>query len=249
MGLIALLIFSHPNYVGYAGSPVSSGSCASSCHGNGTFTVNVSGFPTEYQPGESYQITISPSYGSIKNFNACILDLNNQPQGTLQGAFNTTTYSHPGEGTGVHGTSYDQSSYTFTWIAPPQQVGEVRLYIAAHQGNKHGPNRNLTLTSNPMSISESDNVRSSLNNSLRITPVLSSGTIRIEIPKIKGYGRFTIYSSQGVLIKDWRFKDTPEAGLIINWTPDRSLPSGVYWILLQTRNHKEVQKFIRIPQN
>lgn len=249
MFLIVLLILSYPSYTGYAGSPVSSGSCASSCHGNGTFSINVTGFPTEYQPGETYQITITASSGTIKNFNACILDSNNQSQGTLQGGFYTGTYSHAGEGTGVHGTSYDHSSYTFNWTAPTEQVGEMRLYIAAHQGNKHGPNKNLVLISNPVWVAEGKSTSGFPNTSLKFASIFSSSTLRIDIPKQNGETKIAIYSATGRLLKEWYFKNIPESGLVLRWDPHQTLQSGVYWILLQKQGYREVRKFIRISKN
>ena len=244
-----LLILSYPSYIGYAGSPVSSGSCALSCHGNGTFTVNVSGFPAQYQSGESYQIAISASSGTIKNFNACVLDLNNQPQGTLQGASYTGTYTHPGEGTGVHGTSYDHSTYTFTWIAPSEQVGEVHLYIAAHQGNKHGPNKNLVLISNPVWVAEGESSSGLPNTPFKLEPILSSGTLRIDIPKQEGKIKIAIYSTAGRLLQEWHFTNIPEPGVVLRWDPHQALQTGVYWILLQNQGYMEVRKFIRIFKN
>lgn len=153
---ILIILMAHTNYTGYAGSPVSSGYCAASCHGSGTFQINVSGFPQTYTPGQSYTITVSAGSGTIRNFNLCILDGSNTSAGTLQPGSNTQTYSHSGEGTGIHGSTANQSSYDFVWIAPQQGTGTVTLYVAAHQGNAGGPNQDLSLTSEEgLSIEES----------------------------------------------------------------------------------------------
>ncbi len=144
---VVLILLAHTNYTGYAGSPVSDGYCAASCHGSGTFTVNVTGFPQTYTPGQSYTITVSAGSGTIRNFNLCILDGSNSSAGTLQPGSNTQTYSHSGEGTGIHGSVSNQSSYNFVWVAPASGTGTVTLYVAAHQGNVGGPNQSLTLTS------------------------------------------------------------------------------------------------------
>ena len=141
------IVMGFTNYTGYAGSPVSDGYCASSCHGSGSFTVNVSGFPQSYTPGQSYQITVSAGSGTIRNFNLCILDGSNSPAGNLQAGSNTATYSHSGEGTGIHGSTPDQATYDFTWVAPSAGTGTVTLYLAAHQGTAGGPNASLTLAS------------------------------------------------------------------------------------------------------
>ncbi len=162
--LFVYILMAFPYLTGYAGSPVSNGFCASTCHGSGSFQVTVSGFPNAYAPNKTYQITVTANSGTIKNFNSCILDLNNQPVGTLQGSSNTSTYSHPGEGTGIHGSVYDQSSYTFSWTAPNQDAGIVKLYMALHQGNHGGPNQALTIEAFPQTF-----LRGDVNGDLAVT--------------------------------------------------------------------------------
>ncbi|MBP9212079.1 MAG: hypothetical protein KBF97_04710, partial [Bacteroidetes bacterium] len=66
----AALLSAHPNYTAYSGASGSKGTCASSCHGSGTGTIVVTGFPQVYTPGLAYTISVKHTGGStISNFN------------------------------------------------------------------------------------------------------------------------------------------------------------------------------------
>jgi hypothetical protein len=152
IGLLALLALcsiaaARPTYVGYSGAPSSLGRCASSCHGSGVGTVQVTGFPTEYVPDSTYLLTIAAMSGStIKNFNGSVrIGTGTTTAGQLSAGQNTITYSVAQENNGIRLSANDQQSATFLWRAPAAGVGTVRLYVAAHQGARTGPNTNITL--------------------------------------------------------------------------------------------------------
>ena len=150
--------FGYNNYVGYAGSPVSYGSCAYSCHGPpNSFTPTAAGFPSTYEPDSSYTIVLSHSGNTISNFNACILrESDNIPAGVLIGDSNTVTYTHSGEGTAVHGSPYYQTTYVFNWTAPSAGTGAVILYAAVHEGAAYGLNGVGAFFSGEVGIEEGD---------------------------------------------------------------------------------------------
>ena len=147
--LVYTIVIAFPPYVGYSGAPGSSGSCASTCHGTTGGTIQITGFPTEYVPGNSYIITISHVGGnSIRNFNgSCRIGTGSQNAGVITAGSNTSVYNVSSETNGIHFTSSNQSSGTFNWTAPAMGTGDVKLYIAGLQGSKNGPNTNLVLTS------------------------------------------------------------------------------------------------------
>jgi len=145
--LFVLPVQALPTNVGYSGSP-GRGSCAASCHGVGGGTVQVFGFPASYTPSEQYLITVRKMTGvSIKNFNAsCRIGTGTQNAGVITSDLLTETYSVGGETNGVHMTTIDHDSAQFTWTAPAMGTGVVRLYVAAHQGERNtGPNTNVTV--------------------------------------------------------------------------------------------------------
>lgn len=143
------LATAHTSYRGYSGAPGSSGRCASSCHGSGGGTIQVTGFPEEYQPGETYEISITHAGGSsIRQFNgSCRIGTGSQNAGEIAGGHQCATYNVNSETNGIHLTTSSQDSATFNWTAPESGTGEVRLYIAGLQGSYSGQNSTITLIS------------------------------------------------------------------------------------------------------
>lgn len=148
---LSSLALATPGNRGYSGAPGTPGRCASACHGVTGGTVQVTGFPTEYVPDSVYLITIEAVSGlPIKNFNGSIRrGTTSTNAGVLTSGTNTATYNVSGETNGVHLNALDRTSGTFNWQAPAAGTGTVRLYVGAHQGERHtGPNTNITQVAN-----------------------------------------------------------------------------------------------------
>ncbi len=151
------VIEAHSGYIGYSGAPGTYGLCASSCHGSGTQSITVSGFPSSYIPGQQYEITItSPS--AVRNFNGSIRQgTGSNNAGTISAGTGTATYNDPVETNGVHLSSYNQTSFSFFWTAPVTGTGDVRLYLALHWGSSSGPNLDTVLVaSESVGVSEGE---------------------------------------------------------------------------------------------
>lgn len=153
-GLFFLLIvingFARTSYTGYSGAPGSRGQCAASCHGGAGGTIQVTGFPTAYYPGQQYTIIVSRSSGnSINQFNGSIrIGTGSENAGVITASTGTATYNVAGETNGIHLSTANQTSATFLWTAPVMGRGSVKLYLAGMQGTSiSGANTNLTLTS------------------------------------------------------------------------------------------------------
>ena len=144
------LAFAHTSYRGYSGAPGSSGRCASSCHGSNGGTIQVTGFPEEYHPGETYVISVTHAGGSsIRQFNgSCRIGTGSENAGVIAGGHQCGTYNVNSETNGVHLSTSSQDSAAFNWTAPESGTGEVRLYIAGLQGSYSGQNSTITLVSN-----------------------------------------------------------------------------------------------------
>jgi hypothetical protein len=145
--LFAARADAHANFTGYSGAPGSYGSCASSCHGQPGGTVQVSGFPTNYTAGQIYTITVANNGGSaIRQFNgSCRIGTGSTNAGIIAAGTNTATYNVGVETNGIHLSAVDQTSCTFLWTAPAAGTGEVRLYIAGHQGSYGNVNTDIVL--------------------------------------------------------------------------------------------------------
>lgn len=148
LGLFFTDGYSHANYTGRSGAP-SRQTCAASCHGGGSGTVQISGFPAAYVPGQSYLLTIERLSGSsISNFNAsCRIGTGTNNAGVITAGTSTSTYNVSGETNGVHFSSNNRTSGTFNWQAPATGTGTVRLYCGALQGSYSGQNTTLVLIS------------------------------------------------------------------------------------------------------
>lgn len=147
--IISSQVYARTSYTGYSGAPGSYGNCASSCHGSSGGTIQVADFPEQFTEGQTYTITITHAGGnSIGQFNgSCRIGTGSINAGVISAGTNTTTYSRPSETNGIHLSSANQNSATFTWTAPIDSISEARLYIAGTQGGFSGPNTNLVLIS------------------------------------------------------------------------------------------------------
>ncbi|MBL0063268.1 MAG: hypothetical protein IPP40_17745 [bacterium] len=147
----AVNAFAHDNYTGRSGAP-GRNTCASSCHGGPVVnTVQITGFPTNYTPGQAYLLTIRKvSGGTIVNFNSsCRVGVSGTANaGVISAGLSTVTYNVTGETNGVHFSVAGHDSGQFTWTAPAAGTGLVKLYAGAIQTDLDGDNNTIVLTSN-----------------------------------------------------------------------------------------------------
>ncbi len=242
------MAFGRATYTGYSGAPGSSGSCASSCHGNPGGTIEIGGFPEFYIPGQTYEIMISHAGGNaIRQFNgSCRIGIGSANAGVISNGTNTVTYNNSHETNGIHFSSANQNSGTFSWAAPSAGVGEVRLYIAGLQGNMNGLNTSLVISSQeqttgiidespmvPGEISLSQNYPNPFN--ARTTFEFSlgaAGMIKLTIYDILGKEIFTVIDG---------FMDAGNHS--INFDAGR-LSSGIYFYRLQAGDEIETRRMV-----
>ncbi|MFM2385786.1 MAG: hypothetical protein RL660_543 [Bacteroidota bacterium] len=164
----AVLYFSLSSSSG--GYPNGSGGC--SCHGaaNSATTVSVSGFPSTYNAGQTYTLTLTVSNSTKVEAGFSLLvsggTLGSAPVGTALNG--TTEINHSTPQTMVSGTA----SWTFTWTAPTS--GSVTLSVAGNAVNNNNgtggdqwstASLTSTLGSSPLSLTAS------------ATPILCNGGI------------------------------------------------------------------------
>jgi len=145
--LFPALLFARPTYRGYSSAPGTTGTCASSCHGQGAGTVEITGFPESYIPDSTYLITITAVSGSsISNFNGSVrVGTGSTNAGTISSGTNTATYNVTGETNGIHLSANNRTSGTFNWHAPAAGTGNVRLYSASFQGSNMNTGRTTVI--------------------------------------------------------------------------------------------------------
>lgn len=146
LGLAVSPVEARTSYTGYSGAPGRQ-TCAASCHGQTGGTVQVTGLPETYTPGQTYLLTIARLSGnSINQFNgSCRIGTGAVNAGTLAAASGTQTYNTTGETNGIRLASSNQISATFNWTAPSAGTGTVRLYIGAYQGTSRTSGLNTTI--------------------------------------------------------------------------------------------------------
>ncbi|MHC1738420.1 MAG: choice-of-anchor V domain-containing protein [Ignavibacteriaceae bacterium] len=246
--LLAVAGYSYQSYTGYSGAPGSKGTCASSCHGSGTGTITVSGFPSVYTPGKSYTVSVQYTSGSkISNFNASTrLGTTTTGAGTFASGLNSAVYTSSGYEAGVRGSANNISSATFSWTAPAAGSGNVTLYLAGLQGSKSGTNTKLVLTSteeivssvsenkdNPESFQLAQNYPNPFNPATTISFRLAeAGKVTLKIYNLLG-------NEEAVL-----FNGSLNAGVHSLPFDAAGLPGGIYFYTLQSGSYSATKKMV-----
>ncbi len=242
--LFVATVEAHPAYTGYSGAPGSNGACASSCHGQSGGTIEVSGFPTTYVPGQVYTVSFTHVGGSmIKQVNgSCRVGSGSQNAGVIAAGTNTATYNVAVETNGIHLTALDLMSGTFTWTAPASGTGEVRLYFAGHQGSYGNVNTELVLSAQeqPSDVGEGAFVDAKLTYAYP-NPFIAQTVIWYVVPRAAP-ALLEIFDASGERLEVHPLD--PSAG-IHQFTWDASgKASGVYFYRIQTGDHSQIRKLL-----
>lgn len=243
---VPALVLGSATYTGYSGAP-GRDACASSCHGASGGTITVSGFPTNYTPGQAYTITVAHDGGSsIENFNASVrIGTSSTNAGVITAGTNTAVYSVNGETNGVHFSSAGNASGTFTWTAPSPPVGAVKLYLAGHQGSSAGgKNTEWVLTALGAGIEEVNRgkVRSA-ESRLEQNVVTSHLVMRIDNPRTPA--RVRIIDRNGRVLA--RLAVPAGSNQAVAWplldSRDRRLSAGTYYAVFDASGARTVARF------
>jgi hypothetical protein len=242
IGVLFMLTFSFGgvNYVGYSGAPGSLGSCAGSCHGSGTGTIVVQGFPASYVPGQTYLITVKKTSGlKIGNFNASVrYAQTNRRAGTITAVYQTATYNVESESNGVHLSSASKDSAKFNWTASTISDGDIKFYLAGTQGTtESAPNTNIVLTATPASgIHETESFpATNLGLHINQSIINKSLVLSITIPA-RATAYLKILQTDGRIVNTIPVPNINNQNVKINWTPvdryGKHLPNGNYIVIL-----------------
>jgi methionine-rich copper-binding protein CopC len=252
--IFTVTAFAHTTYTGYSGAPGSKGSCASSCHGASGGTVEISGFPSEYVPGQTYTVTISHNGGnSIRQFNgSCRIGSGSENAGVIAAGTNTETYSATGETNGVHLSSSNLNSATFSWTAPANGTGEVTLYIAGHQGAYAGANTELTLVSSEFATDAEDDESQVIPNEFRLNdnypnPFNPTTSIEFELPR-SSHVTIEIFNLLGQRVSKLTDEEYPAGSHRVIWNGMSSdghiVSTGVYFYRIVAGDFIESKKML-----
>jgi hypothetical protein len=130
---------------GYSGGRWDRAKTGCECHSqtaDPTVSVDITGLPAEYMPGQSYLLTITVSGGSITAKGGFNLEISS---GTLAPVDDNVQVNLP-ENQTTH-TNSNQRSWTVNWEAPTSGTGDVTFWVAGNavdgSGNSGGDGWNL----------------------------------------------------------------------------------------------------------
>ena len=248
--LFSVTAAARQSYTGYSGAPGSKGTCATSCHGSGTGTITVTGFPSAYEPGKSYTISVQHTGGStIANFNA---STRKGTTSTVAGSFaalsKTALYTVAEYENGIRASSNNISAATFTWIAPAAGTGTVSLYLSGSQGSKSGPHPKIVLSSTEQSASAVHETNAApaqygLEQNFP-NPFNPSTEITYQLPA-KGHVLLTVHNVLGKEIASV-VNEFENAGTHTIRFNAASLAGGVYFYRLQTGSFTAIRKMLLV---
>lgn len=124
--------------------------------GTTNIALNFDNGNTEYEAGQTYDITISVSDASKVRFgfSSTVLDSSNQPVGTLirTNTNNTSLGNSGGRQYLGHRSAGSNQSWDFQWQAPASAQGDITFYIAAVAANNMGGNNGDNVYLNEFAI-------------------------------------------------------------------------------------------------
>jgi hypothetical protein len=244
------IAFGHATYTGYSGAPGTGGTCSGQCHGSSGGSIAVRGFPASYTPGQAYTISVVHTSGSsVNNFNASVRQgTGSTNAGTIAAGYRTAVYNTSGETNGVHLSSTNKDSCTFIWTAPSPGVGNVKLYLAGHQGSSAGgANTVVTAVSTQGAGIAENRPIPGRNPSLTVRPTIITNKARIQVDAAVGTGlRLFVLDRTGRVVGRI---PAPAADVTMEWAPvDRSgrrLAAGSY-VLVAMGNGLRVTRHLTI---
>jgi hypothetical protein len=249
--ILTSLLYARTSYIGYSGAPGTPGTCAFLCHGTfGGGTIQIDGFPDEYVPLQTYEITIFHTGGlQISQFNgSCRVGFTAQNAGLISAGTNTETYDTGGETNGIHFSTTYLDTAIFIWTAPHAGAGEVRLYVAGQQGNENGNNTILVLVASEQQ-SDVEGTTTPHPAQFALYPAYPNpfNASTVLTYDIVGDSRVTlsIYDINGNLVTTVCDGFQSAGQHQVTWDASK-VASGIYFCQLSTTGFQSVQKIVLI---
>lgn len=255
LACIATIGFAHNSYTGnYSGAPGKQ-FCASSCHGGSSGTIVVTGFPTTYQPGQTYRVVVKRNGGSlIVNYNATTRV---GTSATVAGTFAVVTNSvlYTGSDGGVYANPHAIDSSVFNWTAPARGTGTVNFYCAGFQGttsSANGQSTRIALTASEITTSVQSS--SPLPNTISLgqnypNPFNPITTVSFHVAEARGQNS----DASNVILKVFDISGK-EVTTVVNGMVEAGehrvtfeatgLSSGIYFYRLEAKNFSQTRKMI-----
>jgi hypothetical protein len=190
-------------------------------------------------PYSTYLITLRKLSGnSIRNFNAsCRIGTGTENAGVLSAGTGAATYNTSGETNGIHLSSNNQDSATFSWTAPAAGTGPVTLYVAGLQGGHSGLNTVLTAASDEAAPSDAADRESAVPAEMTLGPVYPNPfnatlTISFALPQRQDV-TLTLYNILGQPVAELARGSFSAGTHRLPWSSE-SVGTGIYFLRLQS---------------
>ena len=221
-GINFLFSYSSGPPSGYHGQYVTCTACHSGSAISGTGHVSISGLPSSYTPGITYNLVLNLSASSARGYG---FQMAVKDSSSFSGTLNT---SHSGTRIDSnyleHTTRVTDNAINFSWTAPSSNAGDITFYLSAlATGGSYGTSGDTTYT-----LSETVQA-SSTNHTLS----LSAGTGgTVSGGGSYGYGTsagITATPDTGYSFNGWSgtgVTDTSAASTTVSMTSDRSVSAS-----------------------
>jgi hypothetical protein len=250
---------------GYTGSTGEQTCAKSGCHdsytlnsGTGSVTISCPTMPTwEYTPGTSYQIsvTVAKSGNTLFALGFEALQSSGANGGTLTAGTGTHTANATVSGNSRKnivqstdgGASSNTHTFTFTWVAPTTNIGNVTFYTSGmccnNNGNEVGDyvySKSQVVT--PVAASVEEATTEALNMIAYPNPTSEMMNLDYTLPE-SGKVKASVFSINGQHVMDI-FEANQAAGFIHRTFDASSLASGLYVINLSVNGKNLEAKMI-----
>ncbi len=249
VSIVFTLMTAKNSYTGGYSSAPGKSACASSCHGGTAGTMQVSGFPASYIPGQTYTITISHSSGNkFVNVNATTrLGTTAAVAGSFVAGSGSALYT--GADGGIYAPTHLVDVIVFQWKAPAAGSGPVTLYTSGFQGTSTGSKTGESSKSSQTAVEVTTGVNQILEQPHEFAlfqnypnPFNPSTTIQYELP-VNNNVTLSVYNVLGKEVATL-VNGTIEAGVHSVQFNAANLSSGIYFYTLRAGNYVENKKMM-----
>ena len=240
---------------GHTGAPGESSctGCHSGTANTGTAEITLTlGDAGTYVPGTQYTGTVTMKRLGREKFGFCCLALQDAGNVNLGGfglleAVRTRTFMDGARNYVSHtpcgADAQDSTGWSFTWLAPPTDVGPITIYmanlVANHSHSTSGDETyTQTLTLTPAGVGINDPITGT--EGFAIHPNPATDRITVEIPAGRSVTRLRVLDAQGRMLMDRSTNGQRTMNVAVDM-----LPPGSYSVELLSAEGALHQRFVR----
>lgn len=240
IALLVLVGFTSGQGGNFSGSPGDSNSNCTSCHAPGANhggTPVLTGVPTSYTAGTTYNLTLAINGSSVNKFgfNITAEDQNGVKVGNWT-AGTGSQLRNGGTTDGLTHSATNSSTWTFSWRAPNMSVGPVTFYYATIQANNASGNSGDQMVSGNSMQVLSNGLDLSIT-SFNMYPTEADDVLNIDLNQLD-QGQLEIYNMNGSLVKQVNLNQENQLNV-------SNLKSGIYLANVTVNGAVTTERFIK----